>query len=57
MLYVNFSVKCLRFALKWSFFLFSAYFGGHYVTTATVNVESIPGYYTLAIALAIALIN
>ena len=27
--YINSSVTCLKFAPKWSFFLFSAYFGGH----------------------------
>ena len=31
--------------------LFSAYFGGHFVTIATIKVKSLPEFYTSAIAL------
>ena len=31
--------------------LFSAYFGGLFVTIATVKVKSMPDFYTLAIVL------
>ena len=36
---------------KMAVFLFSAYFGGHFVTIATVKVESMPDLFTLAIVL------
>ena len=32
-------------------FLFSAYFGSHFVTMATVKIKSIPDFYTWAIVL------
>ena len=36
---------------KMANFLFSAYFGGHFVTIETVKVKSKPVFYTSAIAL------
>ena len=36
---------------KMVIFLFSAYFGGHFITIAMVKVELMPDFYTLAIVL------
>ena len=51
MLYVNFSVKCLNFAPKWPISYFQPILVDFFVTIATVKVESIPEFYTLAITL------
>ena len=51
MLYVNFSVKCLKFAPKWPIFYFQPTLADIFVTIATIKVESIPEFYTLAKAL------
>ena len=48
-LYINSSVICLKFATKWSFSYFQPIFAAIFVTIATVKVESIPDFYTLAI--------
>ena len=49
MLYINFSVTCLKFAPKWSFSYFQPILAAICVTIATVKVESIPDLYPLAI--------
>ena len=36
---------------KMAIFLFTAYFGGHFVTIKTIKVEAMPDFYTLAIVL------
>ena len=51
MLYINFSVTCLKFAPKRSFSNFQPILAAFFVTIATVKVESIPDLYTLAIVL------
>ena len=51
MLYINFSVTCLKFAPKRSFSYFQPILAAFFVTIATVKVESIPDLYTLAIVL------
>ena len=51
MLYINSSVTCLKFAPKWSFSYFQPILSAIFVTIATVKVESIPDFYTLAIVL------
>ena len=51
MLYVNFSVKWLKFAPKWPISYFQLILAAFFVTIATVKVNSIPEFYTLAIAL------
>ena len=51
MLYVNFSVKCLKFAPKWPISYFQLNLAAIFVTIATGKVKSIPGVYTSAIAL------
>ena len=48
-LYVNFSVKCLKISPKWSLFYFQPILAAIFVTIATVKVEIIPDFYTLAI--------
>ena len=50
-LYINSSVTCLKFAPKWSISYFQPIFAAIFVTIATVIVESIPYFYTLAIVL------
>ena len=40
-LYINSSVKCLKFAPKWSFSYFQPILAAIFVTIATVKVESI----------------
>ena len=50
-LYVNFSVKCLKFAPKWSLSYFQPIFVAIFVTIATVKVELIPDFYTWVIVL------
>ena len=45
------SPKCLKFAQKRPIFYFQPILAATFVTIATVKVESIPGFYTLAIAL------
>ena len=51
MLYVNSSVTCLKFAPKWSFSYFQPILVAIFVTIATVKVEPMPDFYTLAIVL------
>ena len=51
MLYINSSVTCLKFAPKWSFSYFQPILVAIFVTIATVKVESMPDFYTLAIFL------
>ena len=51
MLYVNFSVKHLKFALKWTISYFQTTLEGIFVTIATVKVKIIGEFYTLAIVL------
>ena len=51
MLYVNFSVKWLKFAPKWPISYFQPILAAIFVTIATVKVESTPEFYTLAFAL------
>ena len=51
MLYVNFSVKCLKFAPKWPISYFQLILTAIFVTIITVNVKSIPEFLTLVIAL------
>ena len=47
-LYINSSVTCLKFASKWSFSYFQPILAAFFVTIATVKVESMPEFYTLA---------
>ena len=51
MLSVNFSVKCLKFAPKWSISHFQLILAAIFVTIAMGKVKSIPEVYTSAIAL------
>ena len=51
MLYINTSVTCLKFAPKWSFSYFQPILAAIVVTIATVKVESMSDFYTLAIVL------
>ena len=51
MLYINFSVTCLKFAPKWSFSYFQPILAAIFVTILMVKVESMPDFYTLAIVL------
>ena len=51
MLFINLSVKSPHVAPNSPIFLLSAYFGGHFVTIATVQVVLLPDFYTLAIVL------
>ena len=51
MLYVNFSVKPLKFAPKWSISYFQPILAAIFVTIAMVNVEVIQYFYTLVIVL------
>ena len=51
MLYINSSVTCLKFAPKWSFSYFQPILATIFVTIATVKVESMLDFYTLAIVL------
>ena len=51
MLYINSSVTCLKIAPKWPFSYFQPILAASFVTIATVKVESIPDFYTLAIVL------
>ena len=44
-------VTCLKFAPKWPFYYFQLILGAIFVTIATVKVESMPDFYTLAIVL------
>ena len=48
MLYVNFSVKHLKFAPKWPISYFQLIFVAIFVTIATVKVKIIRDFYTLA---------
>ena len=48
---VNFSVKCLKFALKSPISYFQPILAAIFVTIATVKVKPIPELYTRAIAL------
>ena len=50
-LYVNFSVKCLKFAPKWSLSYLEPILAAIFVTIAMVKIESIPALYTWAIVL------
>ena len=50
-LYVNFSVKCLKFSPKWSLSYFQPILAAVFVTIATVKIESILDFYTWAIFL------
>ena len=50
-LYINSSVTCLKFAPKWPFSYFQPILAAIFVTIATVKVESMPDFYTLAIVL------
>ena len=45
-LYVNFSVKCLKFTPKWSLSYFQPILAAIFVTIAMVKIESIPDLYT-----------
>ena len=45
-LYVYFSVKCLKFARKTTLSYFQPAFAAIFVTIATVKVESIPNFFT-----------
>ena len=51
MLYVNFSVICLKFAPKWSLSYFQPILVAIFVTIETVNIESIPDFNTWTIVL------
>ena len=51
MLYVNFSVKRLKFALKWQISYFQTTLAAIFVTIATVKVKIIGDFYTLGIVL------
>ena len=51
MLYINSSFTCLQFAPKWSFSNLQPILAATFVTIATVKVESMPDFYTLAIVL------
>ena len=51
MLYVNFSVKCLKFAPKWPISYFCPILAVIFVTIAMVKVKIIESFYTLAIVL------
>ena len=51
MLFVNFAVKCVKFALKWSLFYFQPILAAIFVTIAMVKGRLIPDIYTLAIVL------
>ena len=51
MLLVNFSVKCHKFAQKWSISYYQRILAAIFVTIATVKVKSISEFYTLSIAL------
>ena len=51
MLYINSSVTCLKLAPKWPFSYFPPMLVAIFVTIATVKVESMPDFYTLAIVL------
>ena len=51
MLYVNFSVKCPKFAPKWPLYYFQPILVSIYATIATVKVKLIPDFYTLTIVL------
>ena len=48
---VNFAVKCLKTAPKWSLFYFQPILVAIFVTIATVKVKLIPDFYTWAIVL------
>ena len=50
-LYINFSVKCLKIAPKWSHSYFQPILVAIFFTIATVKVESTPDFYTWAIVL------
>ena len=50
-IYINFSVKCLKFAPKWSLSYFQPILAAICVTIATVIIESIQDFYTWAIVL------
>ena len=50
-LYINFSVKCLKFAPKWTLSYFQPILAAIFVTIATVKVRSISDFYTWAIVL------
>ena len=50
-LYINSSVTCIKFGPKWSFSYFQPILAAIFVTIATVKVESMPDFYTLAIVL------
>ena len=50
-LYINSSVTCLKLAPKWPFFYCQPILAAIFVTIATVKVESMPDFYTLAIVL------
>ena len=49
MIYVNFSVNGPKFDPKWLFFYFQHILAAIFVTIATVKVELISDFYTLAI--------
>ena len=51
MLYVNWSVKPLKFAPKWSISFFQPILEAIFVTIATVKVKLIQDLYTLVIVL------
>ena len=51
MLYVNFSVKHLKFAPKWPISYFQPILAAIFVTIATVKVKIIRDVYTLAFVL------
>ena len=46
MLYVNFSVKCLKFAKNGHFSIFQSILVAIFVTIAMVKVKLIPDFYT-----------
>ena len=45
------SVKCLKFAPKWSLSYFQPILAAVFVTIATVKLKSIPDFYTWTIVL------
>ena len=51
MLYVNCSVKRLKFAPKWSISYFQPVLAAIFVTIATVKIKLISDFYTWVIAL------
>ena len=49
-LYVNWSVKHLKFALKWPISCFQPILVAIFVTIATIEIKLIQDYYTLVVS-------